>query len=389
MSVTHEPDCIFKIKSARIDMLRSFPFWGSIALIMEPHPVKEDDPNIKTIATNGRKLYYNPKAVRAMTRDEMVWAITHVTIHIVYDHIGRRYNRDEKLYHYACDLVANCDLEELRIGKRPGKNVSGTEPAYDPDYNDKIVEEVYELLLKKFPNRDDLPPSFDYHMEIGEGMDASERADFELMLDSAILQANSIAGGKGQSNSVMRYISDLTEPKLDWRSFVSTSISEMKKSDYTWSRQSKKSRSMGLYLPAQDDASYAEVVVALDTSGSMSEEMLRDLVSEVYGAMSQFNDYKLHILCFDTSVHNPKTFTPDNAHECTMYEPMGGGGTAFECVFKWLKDREITPKQLVFLTDGYPNDSWGDPDYCDTVFIIHSNPRKDLKSPFGTTLYYE
>ena len=69
------------------------------------------------------------------------------------------------------------------------------------------------------------------------------------------------------------------------------------------------------------------------------------------------------------------------------FEIKGGGGTDFDCVFNYLKAEAIDPKRLVMFTDGYPWDSWGDANYCDTVFIIHGD--KNPNPPFGTWALYE
>ena len=82
-----------------------------------------------------------------------------------------------------------------------------------------------------------------------------------------------------------------------------------------------------------------------------------------------------------------QVFTDDNIDAIDEYEIHGGGGTDFDCVFNYLKEEAIDPKRLVMFTDGYPYDSWGDPNYCDTVFIIHGD--KNPNPPFGTWAIYE
>ena len=72
-------------------------------------------------------------------------------------------------------------------------------------------------------------------------------------------------------------------------------------------------------------------------------------------------------------MYDHKTFTPENIDEILEYPMSGGGGTMFECVFEFLKKEEIEPNKLVFFTDGYPCGTWGDEDYCDTLFIIHGS----------------
>ena len=103
--------------------------------------------------------------------------------------------------------------------------------------------------------------------------------------------------------------------------------------------------------------------------------------------MEAFDGYKVHVFCFDTDTYNPKDFSSENMDLIEEYEPMGGGGTDFDCVFKYLKDNNIDPKRLIVFTDGYPCGSWGDPDYCDTTWIIHGDPNPN--PPFGTFALYD
>ena len=142
-------------------------------------------------------------------------------------------------------------------------------------------------------------------------------------------------------------------------------------------------------LPAMNYADQIDVVVELDASGSISDDMLKDMLSEVKGVMTQFGDFTLTVATFDTSVYNMQVFTPQNIDEIHEYEIEGGGGTEFNCIWEHLKDNDIEPKKLIVFTDGYPWGSWGDPDYCDTIFVIHSYPNKDFEAPFGLTAHYE
>ena len=109
--------------------------------------------------------------------------------------------------------------------------------------------------------------------------------------------------------------------------------------------------------------------------------------SEIKSIMDQYTDYKIHVWSFDTEVHNPEIFTPDKL--ITDYKPAGFGGTDFDANWKFMKEQDIQPKKLIVFTDGYPFGSWGDENYCDTLWVINSNHDKSLKAPFGVTTHYE
>jgi predicted metal-dependent peptidase len=163
----------------------------------------------------------------------------------------------------------------------------------------------------------------------------------------------------------------------------------MLKSDYTFTRPNRRSWSMpgGIILPGQKNDTTVKVHCCIDTSGSMTDEMLREFLSEVKGIMTQFKDFELYLWTFDTRVYNFQKFTMANANDIDSYVPGGGGGTSFEVNFDFMKENQIVPDRFVMFTDGYPNDSWGDPNYCDSLFIVYGQGAP--KSPYGQTVPYE
>jgi predicted metal-dependent peptidase len=130
-----------------------------------------------------------------------------------------------------------------------------------------------------------------------------------------------------------------------------------------------------------------EVDICIDTSGSVSESMIRDFLGEVQGIMEQYTNFKVSVWTFDTRVYNRQEFTPQNLDELVEYDVQGGGGTDFMVNWEFMKREEIEPHRFIMMTDGYPCGSWGDENYCETVFLIHGS--KDIVAPFGTTVYYE
>jgi predicted metal-dependent peptidase len=122
-------------------------------------------------------------------------------------------------------------------------------------------------------------------------------------------------------------------------------------------------------------------------SGSISDRMAKDFLSEVKGIMDEYVDFKLRLWCFDTRVYEYAEFSADNADDIMSYECKGGGGTDFEANWEFMKNEEIEPKRFIMFTDGYPCGSWGDEDYCETLFIIHGND--SIIPPYGQVAYYK
>jgi predicted metal-dependent peptidase len=211
-------------------------------------------------------------------------------------------------------------------------------------------------------------------------------------MKKAIMDAAKVAeGARGSAGNipggVKRLIDEWTDSTVDWREYLNNVIQSTLKSDYTWQRQSRKSMSSGYYLPAMDNDDMVSVDLAIDTSGSMSAEMLTDILGEVKGIMEQFQDFRLRVWCFDTSTYEISEFGPDNVDDIYEFELRGGGGTMFECNWEMMREEEIMPDQFILCTDGYPCGSWGEEDYCDTVFLVHGHT--DLVSPFGITVHHE
>ncbi len=201
------------------------------------------------------------------------------------------------------------------------------------------------------------------------------------------MQAAKAAGAGNVPSSVREMLNDLTDPQMDWREILNMDMQSTLKSDYTFMRPSRKGQMSGIILPGMDNDFMVEAAIAIDTSGSISTKMLRDFLSEIKGIMEQFPDFKLWVWNFDTTVHNMEVYTPDNAEDLLKFEIKGRGGTEFDCNFTHMKDNDIMPQKFIMFTDGYPWNSWGDEDYCDTTFLMHGT--KSIVAPFGDSVYYE
>ena len=224
----------------------------------------------------------------------------------------------------------------------------------------------------------------------GEGQNVEMSEEEKKMLADEIKQATiqaAQAAGEGVPDSIKRMISELVAPKMDWRDILRTQLESSLKNDFTFMRPSK--RSGDVIFPGMNKDEELNIAVALDTSGSISPVMLRDFLSEVQGIMDQYQAYRVHIFQFDTGVYGAEDFTSDDGRTMDEYELKGGGGTDFDVVFNYMEEYGIEPDQLVMFTDGYPWGSWGNAEYCDTLFVIHGDKQRRLQSPFGVTVHYD
>jgi len=387
-----------KLITARVGLLLRHPFFGNLATRMK---LIDASDWCHTLATDGRNFYFNYGFVNKLTPKEAEFGFAHEVLHNVFDHMGRRDGRDPQLSNIAADYATNQILKDERIGTVP----SFLKIFQDDKYRGKSYEEIYNDLYEKAEKIDisELGELLDEHLD-GEGdgdgedgdekegkgrpkLTAEEKKQIRDEIKEAMVAAAQAAGAGKVPAGVQRMIKDFTEPKMDWRQLLRMNIQSILKSNFSFSRPNRKSQHCGAILPGMLNEETIDVSVAIDMSGSISDAMAKDFISEVKGIMDEYQDFKLDLFCFDTEVYNYAQFTADNADEIMSYECKGGGGTDFDACYEFMKAEGIEPKRFIMFTDGYPCGSWGDEDYCESLFVIHGN--ESIVSPFGQTAYYK
>ena len=388
-----------RIVVARIGLLLRHPFFGNMATRLR---IQAADEWLMTAAVDGRNLFFNTQFFNAMNNKEVEFVIAHEILHMVYDHLGRRDDRDPMLYNIAADYIVNNLLVRDRIGTKP----KVVDCYQDFKYDKWTSEEVYDELFKQAKKNGEefvkqLGEMLDEHLDLeGDGTEDGEgngrprysKAELDQIKDEikeAMLQAASAAGAGNLPGEIARMIKEITEPKMDWRQLLRQQIQSTIRSDYTFSRPNRKGWHTGVVLPGMNFAETIDICIALDMSGSIGNDQASDFLGEIKGIMDEYKDYQIKLWCFDTKVYNEQDFSADCGEDLTEYKLKGGGGTDFMCNWTYMKSHGIQPKKFIMFTDGYAWNSWGDPEYCDTIFIIHQNHDKNLEGPFGITAHYE
>ena len=391
---------IEKLVTARVGLLLRHPFFGNMATRMQ---LIDASDWCSTLATDGRNFYYNNDFVNKLKPKEAEFGFAHEVLHNVFDHLGRKGDRDNQLSNIAADYAVNQILKDERIGEVP----NWIKIFQDNKYRGMSYEQIYEDLYEKADKIDlgALGELLDEHLD-GEGegdgnspngdkegkggrpklTEAEKKAIRDEIKEAMVAAAQSAGAGK-LPVGIRRLISDFTEPQMDWRELLRMNIQSILKSNFSFSRPNRKSQHSGAVLPGMTNEETIDVSVAIDMSGSISDKMAKDFLSEVKGIMDEYQDFNLDLWCFDTQVYNYAKFTGDNADEIMTYEVKGGGGTDFDVNFEYMKENDIEPKRFIMFTDGYPAGSWGDENYCESLFIIHGN--ETIIAPFGQTAYYK
>ena len=391
-----------KLTTARIGLLLRHPFFGNMATRMKLIDASEW---CSTLATDGRNFYYSNDFVNELTPKQCEFGFAHEVLHNVFDHLGRRDSRIPELSNIAADYAVNQILKDERIGEVP----DWIKIFQDNKYRGWSYEQIYDDLYDKADKIDlsDLGELLDEHLD-GEGngegsgggdkdgdkegkgrpkLTAEEKKAIKDEIKEAMVAAAQAAGAGKVPAGVARMINTFTEPKMDWRQMLRMNIQSIIKSNFSFSRPNRKSQHCGAVLPGMMNEETIDVSVAIDMSGSISNVQAQDFLSEVKGIMDEYVDFKLDLWCFDTEVYNYARFTGDSADEILSYEPKGGGGTDFDVNYEFMKNEGIEPKRFIMFTDGYPCGSWGDENYCESLFIIHGND--EIIAPFGQTAHYK
>jgi len=385
--------------SARIGLLLRHAFFGNLATRLK---LVNGDEWLSTAATDGQTFYYNSRFIKMLKTKEVEFLVAHEVLHVVYDHMGRRNHRDPQIWNIADDYAVNADLKRHKVGQF----ITTVPCLYEQKYDGKAAEEIYDDLMKNVQkiNIDSLIDQLlDDHMDgdgdEGEGGDGEQKGKGRPQLSQeekdrirqevkqAIINAAQSAEAGTLPVGVERLVRQVTDPVMPWRELIQTNLTSAIRTDYSWMRPSRRGWHMDAVMPGMTPGEEIDVVVSIDMSGSISDKQAQAFLGEIAGMMNAFDGYKVHVFCFDTKWYNPQDFTSENMDSIEEYKPQGGGGTDFDVIFDYLKEIGNVPKRLIVFTDGYPCGSWGDPDYCDTTWIVHGDP--DPKPPFGQCAVYD
>lgn len=445
-AVRYVPDELMtNIVKARLAMIMNAPFFGNVVMRMELLVVADDDPYIKTAATDGHFLMINGKFFQSLLADERTFVIGHELGHSIFEHAGedgRRLDRHPLIWNWAADHAVNLMLVDAKIGAPVTSN--GFKIICDAKYKDMSVEQIYDDLYQaakkaggkggkmKGPGSpgggspgdeegEDDPTTgqsdgkggkvLDEHIETGSVREAGTDEDGNTIYEIAErgqvpdgdrrkvqqeMRANVIAAARTveqtQKDSSMipagvrRMIDEWLTPQIDWRSLLATRVSELFRDDYTYSRVSKKSWSTNVIMPGHKDSEHVKIAAGLDQSGSISQEEATLFMTELWGIMQTYGDFEIHVWTYDTEIYNHQVFTPENLEALKDYQVFGNGGTDFMANYDHMKKIELVPDQFINFTDGCPGGSWGDEDYCDSIFVI---TEKNRKPPFGQYAYFD
>lgn len=359
-----------------------------------------------TAYTDGiNKRYSRPFLETVTDESKCRGLVLHENLHVALKQIpyGKgMFKENAKMANLAADFVVNDIIQNITgtVGGTPERIVTLPDGAvYDAMFHNWSMREVYNYLkqhAKPSPKRpkgqkgqkgepcenggqSNNPPEggnqnnddqeWDTVEVNGKVYDISKQDehDFETLgelsheeikeinetIDKALREGGMLAGRMGAK--LPRAITDLLEPKVDWREalrdFVSSSIRG--KDEFTWRKLNKRQMANDIYLPSVENETIGEVVIAIDTSGSIGAAQLNEFASELASICDLCSPEKVRVLWWDTSVHGEQVFQNDYQNLAKLLKPLGGGGTRVGCVSEYINKERITAECVIVFTDGY------------------------------------
>jgi len=175
-----------------------------------------------------------------------------------------------------------------------------------------------------------------------------------------------------------RLLEKARQSTQDWRSILRDFIAATTPSDYRWTPPNRRFVASGLYLPSVERIGVGELVIAVDTSGSIGTAELEQFAGEITAIADEMQPERIHIVYCDTAVQAVEEF---GASEAIRLTPKGGGGTDFVPPFRWVAEQGLLPKAFLYLTDLCCHSFPEPPDY--PVLWVTDSART---APFGETL---
>ncbi len=359
--------------------------------------------DIPTACTNGRDELYGRAFVDSLTDAELRFLILHECYHKMYRHLTtwkHLHDKNHGIANQACDYNINGKLVDENKDDGFATMPRDADGKYMGLFDEKFREgNGWMDTAKIFGILDDgngdgeggnggnesggddsqgtscaQGQGFDEHdWEGANELSDAETKELEKDIDIAIRQGSMTAGKLGSNGN--RNFDELMQPQVDWREvlreFIQTTCTG---SDYsTWKRPNRRYIGADIYMPSGITERIDELVLAIDTSGSISDTAVALFLSEVQSICTTVKPEKVRVLYWGHEVVGDEVYELNELDTLVKSTKVrGGGGTDVECVTAYMDEHKISPQAAIILTDGYLYGGWGKW-VCPTLWCVLDN----------------
>lgn len=331
--------------------------------------------DLPTAGVNGVDMLINPTWFCNLQPDERVGLLAHEAWHVALNHVGetgRQKDRCPEIFNYAGDYVINLLITDANMVIPP-------DGLLDSKYRNWTTLAVYDDLIKGGKKK----PSSSWSGDVLPSplSPQEQQAQVTQLLVKASIQSKMAKESPGNiPKEISRTIDAILNPVLPWNTLLSRFLTDMSADDFTWRKPNKRFMPQ-VILPTQHSESLGHLVIAIDTSGSVSKRQLTEILSEITHIKSQFNPKRLTILDCDTKINHIHDVTEnDDISDLTF---SGGGGTRCAPPIEYAKEHNA--QALLYFTDGEFSNYNGKIDFP-LLWIIYDNPK--YKSNIGEVVIY-
>ena len=338
-------------------------FLSSVSMLLK-HELSTEVP---TAATDGTTVLYNPSFLLSLSPEERLGLLAHEVWHVAMLHMVRIGNNEPLVWNMAGDYVINLLLTENGFVLPEGALL-------DHKFTGMSTEQVYEYLIQ---NQDQQPQSFNQDLMEREPTEADKQKLTDIVLRAT--QRTKLVDSNGKiPQEVIRTIEDLINPRLSWSDVLYRYLDSRIKQNYSWTKPNRRYLP-DWYLPSNSTQSISNLTIAIDTSGSIDDELLQAILSEIDYINKTLKPEKLVIIDCDYRIHN--VYEIDNYQDIMDLKFTGKGGTNFNPVIKYCEDHDTN--LLVYFTDLYGPNIYTEPSYP-VLWVCYSD---HAPATIGETIY--
>lgn len=339
------------------------------------------DTSIRTAAVDGKHMFFNPNFFKSITPEERIGVFVHEVLHVALYHITRSLGHEPTLSNYAADYVVNLIVLDAGFILPP-------DCLYDDRFIDMSYEQVYKILLEEKRDGATLPEEIPgIGSDILPPADQAEASQIESDIAEMVLRATIQAQQSGMYShvpgSVIVALDKTLNPILPWDVIFQNYMNQFAKDDYSFRKPNKKYLP-NLIMPTAYSEAVCEVVLAVDTSGSVSNDEFGFFIQEIDIIQQYLNPDLITLIDFDTEIHEVHEIT-QNIDVLQDIKFTGRGGTDVHPVLQWACENE--PEIMIIFTDGCFKEPAADkyPD-CPVLWLIHNND--SFTSQNGEVIHY-
>jgi predicted metal-dependent peptidase len=351
----------------------STTFWSALLSNLHLHI----DTSQPTAATDGVNLWVNPKFIEPLSTPQLIGLLLHEVKHVVYEHPIRfkemKNVDNQKRWNIAGDYLINYEI--LKDGyELPDGGL------HDTKYAGWSTLQIYNDI-----DPDDYP---DFKMDILEAPDGMDPSEHKEQVISNIVKAVTQAKLSNDFGSIpgdlLRRLKDILDPKLPWQQILQNYMNSYAKEEYSWSRPNRR-YCPEFYLPSMRSDALEQITVAIDVSGSISQQDMDAFMAEIVYIWDILKPKKLRMIGFDTRIHDDLEFVEGDSLDPPGL--TGGGGTNVRPILQTVL--QDLPEITIIFTDGY----FDVPSILDQVssdlFWVIKNNNSEFTLPKGTVIHYE